>query len=79
LVSFIILLFFRLPIEDPYLKAEPPLESRKASDTGKTTGNPLLAAITFLATTIDSSIAVDGVKAALTSLCKTPVSWGVFI
>lgn len=66
--------FIRLPIEDPYLKAEPPLDFRKASDTGKTTGNPLLAAITFLATTIDSSIAVDGVKAALTSLCKTPQS-----
>lgn len=67
--------FIRLPIEDPYLRAEPPLEPRlvgsssgTAADTGLQANNPLLTAISFLATTINPSVAVDGVRAALISL-----------
>ena len=56
----------RLPIEDPFLKAEPALPDT-ATPFSKIP-NPLLAALTFLASAVDPAVAVAGSKAAIESL-----------
>jgi hypothetical protein len=61
-----------LPIEDPYLKAEPALKSAGAPSVLRS-ANPLLTAITFLAAAVDGNVALAGTKAAVTSLVSSTV------
>eukprot|EP00047_Mylnosiga_fluctuans_P004611 m.235539 g.235539 ORF g.235539 m.235539 type:complete len:909 (+) comp12845_c0_seq1:91-2817(+) len=63
--------FIRMPIEDPYLEADPSrVQVAKESFPFSQAPNPIMATLGLLATAVDPSVAAEGARAALIALTK---------